>query len=305
MQVKGQRSKVRNLLLRTFALCPLTFVLILTFDLCPLTSNLTAAQSKLTPSYEVFAVRFAHVPYPLSSLVAGAEKGPQVDIAFTVWPIRDTASGRVLLVDAGFYRAKFVQRWKPQDYARPSEALQSGLGIAPDKVTDIIITHSHWDHADGADLFPNATIWIQKEEYEYYIDDAGAVKNRGGVDADDAKMFAALKAAGRIRLVDGDNQEIAPGIRVYTGGKHTFASQYVGVATRDGTIIVASDNAYLYKNLENGLAIAQTLDPASNIAAQQRMVELAGNANRVIPGHDPAVFTRFTLVTPNVARLTR
>ena len=116
-------------------------------------------------------------------------------------------------------------------------------------------------------------------------------------------MFAALKAAGRIRLVDGDNQEIAPGIRVYTGGKHTFASQYVGVTTRDGTVIIASDNAYLYKNLDERLPIAQTLDRAMNLAAQARMLQLAGSAARVIPGHDPAVFTRFPAVAPNVVKV--
>lgn len=269
---------------------------------CLLTALLLAAPQR-APTYEVFAVRFAHVPYALSSLVADAERGPQVDIAFTVWPIRDTATGRVLLVDAGFYRDKFIQSWKPQDFVRPSAALAAGLGIAPEKVTDIIVTHSHWDHADGVDLFPNATIWIQKEEYEYYIDDAGKVRNRGGVDTDDATMFAALKAAGRVRLVDGDDQEIAPGIRVYTGGKHTFASQYVGVTTRDGTVIVASDNAYLYKNIEERLPIAQTLDRAMNLAAGRRMVELAGSPARVVPGHDPAVFTRFPQITPNVVRI--
>jgi glyoxylase-like metal-dependent hydrolase (beta-lactamase superfamily II) len=277
--------------------------LLLTFALCPLPFALHVAASQAPANYEVFAVRFAHVPYALSSLVAGAEKGPQVDIAFTVWPIRDRASGRVLLVDAGFYRDKFVERWKPQDFLRPSAAVEAGLGIAPDKVTDIIITHSHWDHADGADLFPNATIWIQKEEYEYYIDDAGAVRNRGGVDADDAKMLAALKAAGRVKLVAGDDQEIAPGIRVYTGGKHTFASQYVGVATRDGTVIVASDNAYLYKNLDEHLPIAQTEDRAMNLEAQARMLQLAGSPARVIPGHDPAVFSRFSTVAPNVVKV--
>ena len=257
------------------------------------------------PRYDVYAVRFAHVPYAESSLVAGAAKGPQVDIAFTVWPIVDASSGGVILVDAGFYRDKFMASWKPQDYVRPSVALQNGLNIAPDRVTDIIVTHSHWDHFDGADLFPKATIWIQKAEFDYYFDPAGTVRNRGGLDAEDAPMLARLHAEGRVRLIDGDDQQILPGIRVYTGGKHTFASQFVGVTTPEGTLILASDNAYLYTNIESGLAIAQTLDPASNLAAQKRMVELAGNANRVIPGHDPAVFTRFKLVTPNVARLVR
>jgi glyoxylase-like metal-dependent hydrolase (beta-lactamase superfamily II) len=248
-------------------------------------------------------VRFAHVPYALSSLVAGAEKGPQIDIAFTVWPLRDTVSGRVVLVDAGFYRDKFIKSWNPQDYQRPSEALAKGLGIAPEKVTDIIITHSHWDHADGADLFPKATIWIQKDEYEHYVGSKGEVLARGGVDPLDAEMFAGLKAAGRVKLIDGDDQQILPGIRVYTGGKHTFASQFVGVATASGTVVIASDNAYLYKNLDEKLAIAQTLDATSNLAAQARMLELAGSPARVVPGHDPEVFNRYPATMPGVVRI--
>ncbi len=268
-----------------------------------LASTVPSGLTQAPRNYEVFAVRFAHVPYPVSSLVAGAERGPQVDIPFMMWPIRDAAGGRVLLVDAGFYRDKFIRQWKPLDYVRPSDALSSGLGIAPEKVTDVIITHSHWDHADGADLFPNATVWIQKDEYEHYVGAAGEVRNRGGVDADDAVMLAGLKERGRVRLVEGDDQEIAPGIRVYTGGKHTFASQYVAVTTRTGVVILASDNAYLYQNLEQRLPIAQTLDPDANLAAQRRMLRLAAEPRLVVPGHDPAVFTRFPAVATNVVRI--
>jgi glyoxylase-like metal-dependent hydrolase (beta-lactamase superfamily II) len=263
----------------------------------------TMARTQPGASYEVYAVRFAHVPYDVSQLVAGAERGPMIDIAFTVWPIRNAASGRVILVDSGFYRDKFITQWKPQDYVRPSEALTAGLGIKPEDVTDIIVTHSHWDHADGVDLFPRAKVWIQKEEYQYYIGENGEVLHRNGVDVDDAKMYAALKAAGRVMLVDGDDQEVAPGIRVYTGGKHTFASQYVGVETRKGIVILASDNAYLYQNLEQHMAIAQTLDAASNLRAQERMARLAASLKLIVPGHDPAVFERFPLVKPNVVRI--
>ena len=114
-------------------------------------------------------------------------------------------------------------------------------------------------------------------------------------------MFAGLKAAGRVKLVDGDNQEILPGIRVYTGGKHTFASQYVGVTTASGTVVIASDNAYLYKNLDEKRAIAQTLDAASNLAAQARMIEIAGSPARVIPGHDPDVFSQISRRSPRAS----
>ena len=255
------------------------------------------------PRYEVHAVRFASVPFQVENLVAGAEAGRSIDIAFTVWVAR--GGGRTVLVDAGFYREKFLARWKPRSFVKPSDALDAGLGIRPDNVTDIVISHSHWDHLDGVDLFPRATIWIQREEYAHYIGADGSVANSGGIDVDDAKMLFALNAAGRVKLVDGDAKEILPGITVYTGGKHTFASQYVSVRTGGANVVIASDNAYLYENLEKRLAIAQTLDAASNLAAQARMLEIAGAAARVIPGHDPAVFERFPRPGNGVALIAR
>ena len=264
------------------------------------TPNAAAPQE---PNYDVHAVRFAHVSYPVSSLVRGAERGRDIDIAFTVWVMR--AGNRVVLLDAGFYREKFIARWKPMDFVTPAEAVQRGLGIAPQQVTDIVISHSHWDHVDGADLFPRATVWIQKEEYDYYVGPQGEVLHTGGADVDDAKMLAELNKAGRVRLVDGDAKEILPGITVYTGGKHTFASQFAGVETIAGTVVLASDNAYLYENLEKKLPIAQTLDAASNLKAQERMLALAASPSLVIPGHDPAVFERFPAVAPGVVKTTR
>lgn len=263
-------------------------------------SGTTSAQRTANPVYEVYAVRFASAPYGVKNLVAGVTDARSIDIAFTVWVLR--GGGKTILVDAGFYRDKFIQQWKPRDFVKPSEAVQTALGIKPEDVTDIIVSHSHWDHMDGVDLFPKATIHIQKEEYEYYIGPAGEVLHRGGVDVDDAKMMAGLK---NIKLVDGDAQGILPGITVYTGGKHTFASQFVGVNTRKGIVIIASDNAYLYENLEKHLAIAQTVDAASNLEAQTRMLKLAASPSLVVPGHDPAVFERFPQPGKGVARIDR
>jgi glyoxylase-like metal-dependent hydrolase (beta-lactamase superfamily II) len=278
----------------------------LTFAFCLLSFALTSGAVAQSPLYEVHAVRFATVGFQVSSLVAGAERGRSIDIAFMVWVAK--GGGHTVLVDAGFYRDKFITQWKPQNYVRPSEALTAGLGIKPEDVTDIIVSHSHWDHVDGADLFPRATVWIQKDEYEYYVGPAGEVLHQGGADADDAKMLLAIKTAGRLKLVDGDAQQILPGISVYTGGKHTYASQYAGVKTAAGTVVLASDNAYLYENLEKHLAIAQTVrgDPgavASNLAAMTRMATIASSPRLIIPGHDPAVFERFPKPGGGVAEI--
>lgn len=254
------------------------------------------------PRYEVHAVRFATLAkFPKRSLIAGAPATDSLDIAMMVWVVR--GGGRTILVDAGFYRDKFIRQWRPADYLKPSEAI-AALGIKPADVTDIIISHIHWDHADGADLFPNARVWLQQEEYDYYVTDSGTVKNRA-IDADVATMFFDLRRAGRVHLIPGDAQEVLPGISVYTGGKHTFASEYVGVATRSGTVVIASDNAYLYENLERRVAISQTLDAASNVAAQGRMLQLAASPRLVVPGHDAQVFTRFPVERSPAGRVAR
>ena len=254
-----------------------------------------------TPHYDVHAVRFATLPgFRISSLVAGADRARTMDIAMMVWVVR--GGGRTVLVDAGFHRDKFIRQWQPAGYVRPSDAVRDALGIEPAEITDIVITHVHWDHADGVDLFPKARVWIQRREYEHHVGEQGSVANRA-IDPDVATMLFAIRQAGRLELVDGDDREILPGIRVYTGGRHTFASQFVGVAAHAGVVVLASDNAYLYENLEQKRAIAQTLDASSNLAAQGRMIGLAGGIARVIPGHDPAVFDRFPLAKPGVARI--
>ena len=252
------------------------------------------------PSYEVYAVRYATISgFQVRNLVTGADSSRRLDIAMAVWVVR--GGGRTVLVDAGFYRPKFIERWKPVDYVRPSEAL-SRLGVRPEDVTDIIISHVHWDHADGADLFPNARVWIQKDEYEHHVGPSGEVLDRA-IDADVARMFAELKARGRVREVPGDSTEIMPGIIVYTGGKHTYQSQYASVRTAAGTVVIASDNAYLYENLDRRRPIAQTLDSLSNLRAQARMGTLASAARLIVPGHDPAVFERFATPGNGVARI--
>lgn len=259
------------------------------------------AEAQEGARWEAFAIHYATLPaFRVSGLIAGADTARRIDATCMVWLLKGS-NGRMVLVDAGFKRADLIARWKPTNYVRPDSAVLRA-GVKPDAVTDVIISHIHWDHFDGADLFPNARIWIQREEVDHHIDSAGKVMNRA-IDGPDAAMLHALRAAGRIAFVDGDAREIIPGIRVYTGGKHTFQSQYVGVNTAQGTVVIASDNMYLYENLDRQVPIAQTLDPASNLSAQKRMVTLASSPRLVVPGHDPAVLLRFEVVAPGIVRI--
>ncbi len=258
------------------------------------------AQAK--PRYEVYAIRYATIPgFAVNQLVAGADPSRKLDIAMMVWLVR--GGGHTILVDAGFYREQFFRQWRVTEFVRPDEAVKRA-GVNPEDVTDLIITHMHWDHADGMDLFPKARVWMQKEELEYYAGEAWqSRRTHGGIDPDDVMAAVKLNLAGRMGLVQGDAQEILPGITCYTGGKHTWASQFVSVNTAAGMVVLASDNMYLYENLEKHVPIAATLDAASNLRAQDRMKQMAAKPELVVPGHDPEVMKRFPATQPGVVKI--
>jgi glyoxylase-like metal-dependent hydrolase (beta-lactamase superfamily II) len=263
----------------------------------------SAVQADDRPVYEVYAVRYGTLPdFPVAALVKGADADRKLDIAMTIWVLK-ASGGKTVLVDSGFYRVGVLPRWPDvKDFTRPDKAL-APLGIKPEDVTDVIITHMHWDHADGADLFPKARIWIQKDEYDHYTKNIKLPAADSKEELNHLSALVKLNAEGRVERVDGDDKEILPGIRVYTGGRHTFASQYVGVNTKRGRMIIASDNVYLYENLDKHVPIAQTLDAKANLAAQDRMKQLAAKHQMIIPGHDPEVFATYPKPGGGVARL--
>ncbi len=262
--------------------------------------GLVEAQS--SPVYEVYGIRYATLKdFSVAGLVAGADKSRKMDIAMYIWLIK--GGGHNVLFDCGFYREQFIRQWHPADYQKPSDALKNA-GLKPEDITDVIISHIHWDHADGFDLFPNAKIWIQREELEYYAGEAWqGGKRRTAADPDDLLGLVKLNTQGKVNLVHGDAQEILPGIAAYTGGKHTWQSQFISVNTAAGKVVLASDNIYMYENIEKHVPIAATLDAESNVRAQDRAKQIASNPKFVIPGHDPAVMKNFPEVGPGVVKI--
>jgi len=245
------------------------------------------------PDYSIQAIRYADsADVPVGELVMGASMDEKVDIAMVIWLVR--GGGKNILFDSGFHRDTFLREFPAQGFLRPDEAVKLA-GVKPEEVTDIVISHAHWDHMGGIDLFPKATVWIQKEEFRYYTGDAWQPGgDHGGIDPEDAKKLVRLNTEGRVRLVGGDNIEIFPGIRAYTGARHTYASQYIRVEGNP-PYVLASDNCYLYRNLAEHKASAtfSDADHAANIKNQARMIELAGSVDRIVPGHDALQFQKF------------
>jgi len=271
--------------------------------MCLALCSLAAHQRADGDRYEVYAVRFATLAnFPVSSLVAGADRSRRMDIAMMIWVLKG-ADGRIAIIDSGFHRDRYFTQFTVKDFIKPSEAI-APLGIKPDDVTDLLLSHMHWDHAGGIDLFPKARVWVQKDEYDYYTGEAWqSARTHGGIDAEDVLELVKRNTEGKVSFVRGEDGTSLPGIAFGVGGKHTFASQFFVVSTRPHRVVIASDNMYLFENLDAHVAIAQTLDAASNLRTQDRMKSLASQPRLLVPGHDPEVFARFPHVSDRIVRI--
>jgi len=247
-----------------------------------------------TPEYTIQAIRFGTLPNVRITTLMPLAKDPteKLDIAVVVWLIR--GGGKTILFDSGYHRqSPGFEQWNTQDYVRPDEAVKLA-GVQPDDITDLIISHVHWDHMGSIDLFPKATLWIQKDEYNYYSSAAYQPGGKPAAQQEDIMELVRRNVNKQVRLIDGDDREIFPGIRAYTGARHTYASQYIRIEGHP-TYVLASDNCYLYRNMEEKSPIAtfDPLDRVANVAAIARMVKLAGDMDHVVPGHDMLQFKKF------------
>jgi len=260
-----------------------------------------------TEQYQVYAIKFASTahPFPIS---AWADKGPEkdsVNIDFMVWLMKGK-NGKNILLDAGFLNdIEDAKDFNVTNYVRPDSML-SKLSLKEGDITDIILSHPHWDHIDGIDLFPNAQIWMQKEDFNYFVGTAWQKEgSNGGFHKRDVRKLIDKNLAGKLTLVDGDDKEIIPGIKIYTGSRHTFNSQYVLVETGVNKIVLASDNIWIYYNLDHlaPASIGGTFDAIAYVKSMQRMKTQVSNIKYIIPGHDDKIFLIFPPVTKGVVQI--
>ncbi len=262
-------------------------------------ARLNAGEETLEPApstgYEILAVRVGRTERARRDLfIDDPTLAARIPVAFAFWVLR--GQDRVILVDTGFVDRRMKKRWNVVDYVDPATALK-GVGISTGQVTDIIITHRHWDHIGGLVLFATPRVWIARSEF------LGA---RRMYKRSNPGLFEALKRLdeeGRLHFT-GPMERILPGVAVVSEGLHTAGCQYVVVDDPDGVWILASDAGPLYANFERRKPSGQTSDARMSRAVLERMIELVGgDIGRIVPGHEPAVFENFPSIIPGVVRL--
>ena len=170
------------------------------------------------------------------------------------------------------------------------------LGIASESIRHVILTHFHNDHIGNVADFPNASFVVQDREMAFWT---GRYASKGAflwvVEPEDILELVRQNFAGRVRFVDGA-AEIVPGISVHHVGGHAAGLQIVCVETARGRVVLASDAAHYYANIEEDRPFRIVSDLPQMYDAFETIHTLADSPEHVIPGHDPLVLTRYPAV---------
>ena len=241
-------------------------------------------------TYEIFAIRYGHLERRSpQNFIGGDIHDVPMPLDYFVWVIKG-ADG-CYVVDTGFSEA--TARKRSRHIVTPVPRGLEAIGVEPDAVRDVILTHLHFDHAGNTPLFPNATYHVQDREMAFCT--GGHMCNHDHAhhyEPDDVAGMVRNLFEGRVSVHAGDSQ-LAPGISLHHVGGHTDGLQVVRVRTARGWVVLASDATHFLANLETGRPFPAVFDLDAMKRGFARLHSLASSGSHIIPGHDPEVLSLY------------
>ena len=238
-------------------------------------------------AWEVYAVKYADRNARTradSFILDDAHDAPHA-MDYFIWVLRQGA--RVILVDTGYDAVEAAARGRPIRLD-PREALKP-FDVAPEDVSEIIVTHLHYDHAGGLALFPNAHLHLQEAEMAFATGPCMCCDTlRAPFTGEHVCEAVRRLYAGKLTFHAHD-AEIADGVTVHRIGGHSMGLQAVRVRTRAGWMGLASDGAQYYENIWARKRFPIVADQGDMLRGFDRLARLASRPELVVPGHDPLV----------------
>ncbi|MEP9347471.1 N-acyl homoserine lactonase family protein [Xanthobacter sp. KR7-225] len=214
-----------------------------------------------------------------ASFLLHTDAGRPLTLVYRFWLVHGPDG--ITVVDTGL---------TTEEAARRGIAVEHGLkealaphGIGPDEVDTLILTHLHWDHACAVDALPNATVWLQRAEADFFNH---PLRAHPAIDRYFGRhdVIRELLGAPRLKLVEGE-AELPNGLRLVPLGGHTPGLQGVALPTEEGLAVITSDAVPFNRNYTDDLPNGILQDLGQAITSLKRLRALCPDV--IYTGHDP------------------
>ena len=249
------------------------------------------------PRYEVYAIKYGErAARRPEHFVGGDRHDVPMPMDYFVWAV--VGAERTWVVDTGFSKADGERRGRT--FLRSAAEGLALVGVDATTVSDVILTHLHYDHVGGFEQFPQARFHVQDREMAFAT---GRHMTRSalrhGFTGEQVGALVVEVYRDRVVFHDGDEQ-LAPGLSLHLIGGHTAGLQAVRVHTRIGWIVLASDAAHYYDHLDQNRPFTTVLDMGAMLEGHDIVWRLADDPAWAVPGHDPEVLRRYPAAGPGL-----
>lgn len=191
----------------------------------------------LYPEFKITPVVFGRSVLPESWVFQNGSEETKLPILFMVYLIK--TQNRMILVDAG---CETMPGFVMEDFIGPVKALHK-IGVHPEDITDVIITHSHSDHIECVKYFTSAEVYIQKDEYE------------------NGKSYFASEQT--VHTFDGE-MSVCDGVKVIKVGGHSVGSSVIEIVTKEKPTIITGDEFYSRQCITKGIIPGAPYSPENS-----------------------------------------
>lgn len=235
---------------------------------------------------------FGVVPWVFWSKTNPPDERQRITLAARCLLIR--GNGRTILVDTGNgskWNDKLKDIYRLDNSQFTLERSLADAGVRPEEVTDVILTHLHFDHCGGSTkivdaklvpAFPNAVHYVQRAHWELSQDPSD--RDRASFMKDD---FMLLHELGMLKFVEGE-QEIFPGISVIVCNGHTMAQQLPKITDGKTTLLFCCDLVPTTSHIPFPYIMGYDLRPLVTLEEKKRLLPQAEREGWILFfEHDP------------------